>query len=619
MTAVGRPFPLALHAWSYHRDPLRADALRQLLGAGAYLWPAPQSDEERRLLDDGVVRPAAAKPGTALLVRAASDGAATVALADLDAPAYGRLEAHFSPGAKSAWAAAVAAVTDALPVLWTSVRALEHRLPAAACASRLLPGASEIREQPLDGASFGLAFCIAQASFLLELAPPANVLASAELRAGAPTGVDLLDAKLRAAARLLPNVTRFVVAKDQRDEAIGHLAWLRSNENIGHDLNIEGVDSVEETLRLLFPDLDQAMIRYIERMGGPGQVAKSLLRLTLEGRGESPHWRPIANAATIVLEATWPPDEVDRDCHQTTLQFVRAVADRHDDNAGTLPPEPDREWLKSFPESERPAIVAHWVQHALDTGTPLPDLVVPIAREFLSVRPNLRDARLLQLQGSLGRLVGVRLGRPVEGMALLLYAARWWLGTGRTESERLSASYPLAFAFVLSAGTTLSPDSNHHAAAEELFTRWATVARPARASAPWLSLSRARAQLLLFGEATTVVQDLSGLATVPSHQLRLSARRWLAAAHRIGNSPRAAAAELNELRAELDRLAPRRRGPLLHTLCRLAELDAAHTDGDEEGAARNLHKVLHSDSLAAVVAGGDSTNQIRRLRRDYPY
>ena len=144
------------------------------------------------------------------------------------------------------------------------------------------------------------------------------------------------------------------------------------------------------------------------------EVAASLFRVAMSGRSSFPFWRPVAAAAEQLLERPVTP-EMER-----MLRIASAVARRHEDNGGRLT-MPDRQWLDHYPNPLRIRLVAQHVQQAADSGTPDPDAIEALGRQYLLTGGDAFPAHF-ELLGALGRLVAV-LGRPREALAMQREAA----------------------------------------------------------------------------------------------------------------------------------------------------------------------------------------------------
>jgi hypothetical protein len=348
--------------------------------------------------------PAEARVGETLLTAVSEAGGSLWVLTQASDPGT----IGFGVEAERAWRHAAAALPEALPFLWSSVRSARDRGRRAAPLGALArQGAVAVRENLLDGPSFGLPFLLALASLVLERPVPPDVAASGVVEPdGSVLPVARIDEKILVLACLAPRVGRVLVAPADEEAA------RAAAREAGTDLEIRAVATAAEALQEAFGDeLASWGTRAGQDSSARPRIVASLFRLALSGRSHAVSWRPVEAAARAALDG-WP-DLADGD--RRTLEFVAAVAARHDRNAGTLA-EPDPEWLQAMPALLRIEVVAHFVQQSADTGTPDVASAERLARQHLPPACE-AHAGQLRLMGALGRLRSVT-GSPREALAL---------------------------------------------------------------------------------------------------------------------------------------------------------------------------------------------------------
>lgn len=337
------------------------------------------------------------------------------------------------PDASAAWRSAGMALPRSMPLLWRSVEACVRHPPFTSRLGVYQASVGiEEREPLLDGSSFGLCFVLALASFLAECAVPVDIIASARVdERGVLRPVDAIELKIEGVVRLAPAVRRLLVAADQAAEA--------ERASAGR-LEIVAVASAADALRLVFGDsLSDALVGARTDEAKRAELADTLFRLALVGRGAVVDWSPIERAAALALQ-TWTAIDDDQ---RYRLVFARAVAARHARNEGELS-MPTPEWLASQPAALRLGVIAHLVQQSADTGRPsaleaeLFALAHVPAYFENALTPDLEDATIPSLKDAL-----------VPHLKLLGALARLWAATGRVRAA-LALQQQLAHAFVAS-------------------------------------------------------------------------------------------------------------------------------------------------------------------------
>lgn len=489
----------------------------------------------------------------------------------------------FGPDAQASWRSAALALPRSVPVLWRSVHHASRDMPRAAVLDSYLstPGFEE-RDRVLDGPSFGLTFLLLLTAAALDVALPDDIVASAQIddrgRIGA---VDAIADKIAGIVAITPGIRRVLVAAEQRSEGV--------YAAVGQ-IEVIGVSDASDALQRVFGD---TLSRRLADAGSDPdrrvELVSEFFRLALVGRGASIDWSPIERGAAIAL-GEWRLDDDQR----YRLAFARAVAARHERNAGALtPPTPD--WLAAQPVTVRLALLTHLVQQSADVGAPAASETEALALRALPPRVEDRLVAHLKLAGALARLWAVT-GRERHALDAQRCAAQA-LADAFVEYE---SSFPLAEWYRLSG---VLGDSDAFEAAREFHARVLAAGGFGFHGGPYVDLSLARAQVLLACVDAATVDRLEALASnhaVPAH-VRWSAMRWLMAAHRrLNQQPALDAARRTLEGASSD-----------HDMARryvvLARLDDAIFESDHDEAVRLVRR-LHAldpglvDNLLRVSA-----------------
>ncbi|RME71266.1 MAG: hypothetical protein D6776_10505 [Planctomycetota bacterium] len=527
----------ALTLWREEPRALGASDRRELaavLRAAPWCWPSreaePQRFAEARELT-GCESVPALRAGQALLVSVQRNAASLWRIGPPE-PASFDQTAPFDERARRAWEEAALALPRSLPVLWRPVGVLRARLPRAVHLGTYATTGALQPPARLEGASFGLAFFLAQASEVLDCPLPADVVGCATVDAhGALGPVEALDRKLEAVARLAPGVEQIVVAATQRDEA------RRIADELGAPWRIRGESRADRALAALLSP-ERVAERLVDAGADPetrSALVRSFYRLAM-GRRDAVHvWRPVARAARLALDR-WPDlDPAER----YWLRFAEAVALRHDGKPAALP-LPERVWLERLPRSERTAHLAHLVQQAADTGSPEPEAIGPLLEHELPATVHEAFAPQLQLLGALARLEAVT-GRPRHALERQLAVLEGWLERFRPEE----ASYPLAEAYRLAGA--LGDEAAFERAAQ-LETEISALGAFPGDGAQYVEVARGRALAALgrFGQARELLEPrLEDPATVD--HVAAAACRALAAIHAATGEGAARRAVLEQL------------------------------------------------------------------------
>ncbi len=211
------------------------------------------------------------------------------------------------------------------------------------------------RPLPLDGASLGLPAALAAVSRLLDLPPPPDLVATAEV---------LPDGRLQSVAGLLkkldllrawtPRVQTLIVAQDQPDTAPDPARRPR----------IVPARDLSEAIAIAWPQLDtQGLADHIlDRLSPPDRplLARQLFSLLMRGGPRVLGWRVVRQLAEGLA------DSLEGDARWEALTAA-AIAARHSgDNDLPLPANIPA----TLPASLRLEVLAHRLQHAADRADP---------------------------------------------------------------------------------------------------------------------------------------------------------------------------------------------------------------------------------------------------------
>ncbi len=404
-------------------SPAERARLATALASGPWCWP-----REARLEGVGVGLAGPRPPvpiGSCLLVTHSE----VVSGLWLDSLPRGveAIERPLGPDAQAAWQAAVTALHRALPYLTARPRGWD-RLPRGLyrVAYQALSGHRPAAGAVVDGPSFGLAFLLGRASYLMEHPVPVTMVASATVAAdGNLGGVDGLRGKLEVISQWARQVRTLLVAASQRDE------WQAQAEALEIELEILGFDRASQVLEHVFA----AHLRQrIEGMVGEAreELTERMFRLTLGERSELVDWLPVV-ATTARARAVWRPD--DSSSLGWRLLFAQAVAARHEGRAVelTLPPP---ELFASLPHPRKLGVAAHLVMHTADAGSPHPSEVEAFVAPLLE-RTDSAEAQ--KLVGARARQLARR-GEFLKALTMQQRAARYFEAVDAHDQ----LSYPLS-------------------------------------------------------------------------------------------------------------------------------------------------------------------------------
>ena len=250
------------------RPHVGADALR----AGPWCWPRDGERLERALARLGPLP--APRVGSIAAITVQQD---TVVLWHVARGQRGVTGATLGPAVRVSWREAGIAVPRGLPVLWNSMHDATARLPDITylASVRSAPGVPDLR-YPIDGPSFGLAFCLSLASIVLDCPLPGDLVASAAVDAAGNVGpVGGLEQKVAGLIRMAPHVTRLIVAAPQRLEAEAHA---------GTHLRVVPVSHAAEAIDVAFAErLSDLIVAAGEDPQRRDELTASFFRLALMG------------------------------------------------------------------------------------------------------------------------------------------------------------------------------------------------------------------------------------------------------------------------------------------------------------------------------------------------
>ena len=479
--------------------PFQRGQWRRRYGYAPWCWSAesPRDQRPQPVLQPGQV---------ALL--GVSDTAATLWLLEPDARQEPGL-AGLGQAALLAWQRANEAL-GALPVLWHPLASAKARPVLArevvshgVAGKWALPGV--LVGDAIDGASYGLPFLLAQASLALNRPVPPDLASSATVAEDGTLGlVAQLGAKIELLNRQAPGIRRLLVAAEQQAEA---------ESMAGPHLQVIGVSSATAALRATWDDLEEAFVAVGLDAAQRAWLIDQLVALAFGARDALTDWTSIHRTATLALERWRDLSAPDR----RNLAFVRAVAQRHENNRGELR-IPSRAEHAQMPEPYRTRLVAQVLQQAADTATPSPAAALAFAARTLAVRGPAAFPPHLEALGATARLHAA-VGAFGAALALAAEATRAWLD----RNMPADASYPLCL-WLRVAGATGDREWQEALAAKDR-----VAARLGADGGPYVRLAWG-VGLAVREECAAAIPILHALldepATLP-HHVRHSAARWL--------------------------------------------------------------------------------------------
>lgn len=557
------------------RPHIGADALR----AGPWCWPREGERLERAIARLGAMP--MPHIGSIPAITVQHD---TVVLWQVARGERGGTGATLGPAVRASWREAGIAVPRGLPVLWNSMHDATARLPDITylASIRSSPGVPDLR-YPIDGPSFGLAFCLSLASIVLDCPLPGDLVASAAVDAAGNVGpVGGLEQKVAGLIRMAPHVTRLIVAAPQR---------LEAEEHAGTHLRIVPVTHAAEAVDVAFAErLSGLIVAAGEDRQRQDELTASFFRLALMGSDVLVDWAPVRRGARLALDRWADQPEAAR----YELEFAHAVAARHDVNSGAVGMPPDG-WLATRPRMIRTQVIAHLVQQSADAGVPAPSVIEPQALALLDHDIGESSAPELRLRGALARL------QAVTGRA----------GDALTCQERLAHAFAAIYAdgdiaYPLSEWARLAGALGDSASLQraQVFHDRMLGAGAYRGLGPrYVELALIRGRLLVDPDdraAREMAAQLGADAALPDH-VRWCADRWAGV-----------------MRGEALRQAAQGGAPLAMRNLALAELDAALAAGDVAAADTRVDALERYDPgpVGHLRRAGASAAEVARL---YPY
>jgi hypothetical protein len=278
------------------------------------------------------------------------------------------------------------------------------------------------RPLPLDGASLGLPAALAAVSRLLDLPPPAHLVATAEvLPDGRLQGVAGLLKKLDLLRSWTPRVQTLIVAADQpdRDPGCPRMPRLAPARDLAEaialawpQLDTRGL--ADHILSRLSPQDRPLLARQLFSLlmrGGPRVLGWRVVRLVAEGLADR------LEADALLQEAAWE------------ARTAAAIAARHSgDNDLPLPASVPA----SLPASLRLDLLAQRLQHAADRNDP--DWEELVAEALAAAQANGLLEESARLYGAAGRLLA-SWGELERAEALLDQACASWQALYREEQS----------------------------------------------------------------------------------------------------------------------------------------------------------------------------------------
>jgi hypothetical protein len=517
-------------------------------------------------------------------------------------PRLGQVE--FTGSARTALRLAEQRVSRDLPLLFDP-----EASPEGWSARRLLTNG----EQSLGGSSFGLSFCLAFASLMIDVALPADLIASAAVSAdGELEGVDeaALAHKLRLIHDWAPGIRTVLVASDNGAYA----------ESIAQELSasyeVVRASSLQAALETAFPNLVEALEARFNDAQRRQHAARRLFAIVRDGSSSLLSWRGVAAScqwlAARLLEGSEALLEV---------RFAEAVARRH---AGEELPCPlDFEWVERMPRPLRLRVVAHLIEHSRFHEPAERQAIRDFAETVLATRELDDGPEDLAVLGALGRnyavfrehdaaerclsrgLRGWRKLGPIEHSSFVLSEWIRILGlAGRVEELRAlllpsldAPSHPLDG---VASELLLSPRAS---GVSRSFVRFA--------------LGRAFVQASALAEALRFLENSAeaSWSLTPVH-LQASRLRWLARARKLSGEPDRA----SQAAAELDRMAKTNREA--EFAAALAEIDVALDENRDPSSALQKLRQLEPQAVSQLETQSSVTfapDLAKAIATYYPY
>ena len=472
---------------------------------------------------------------------------------------------------------------EAMELAHSLARRWSPTLAYPGCARRESPRASLLwcpsaAPRTLEGASFGLAFVLAESSRIMGHSVPADLCASATIRSDGALGrVEGLESKLRAIAAAALRVRRVLVAREQLAEAEDHIA------KHGLLLHALGYDHVRSAIDAVFHEVANEP---------PAEWADP----TNRERGIAEHYEhahqgpPRPDWSSVVRAARWL---VERAPESPRAAFALAISQRHAGApAATIP------WNDEHGDRWGLAHVAQVVQAAADAGDEQCETYALRALALADQCP--AEPGAIRARGAIARAFAILRDYPRAAEQAEIAARRW-----ERRDERSAAS--MVVCEWLRVASVLGD--------ERAFERAAALRPWFEASATSLSyfdLAECAGLVRLgrFDEALRVAERAPTSADAQSYVGR-SMARWQARAW----SGRGEAARASEVREALHRVAPE------SIEVALTELDRAIEARDASAATLAWEAIVAQSPQGTrwLVERASVAERARVLADEYPY
>jgi hypothetical protein len=575
-----------------HRQVADGDhcRVRGALRKGPWCWPTDPADR-RKVADTFGVSPGPVGRGQVLLlaVKAKEGAGSLLRLEPVEGTGDGRDRIPLHGDARDAAMRAERLASRHLPILFDP-GALFRQTRWEARTVWLDARDPDLR---LEGSSYGAAMLLAWASLILDhAAVPDDLVASAALGDdGRLQPVDGLAVKLRLVVDHAPTVRRFVVAKEQEEEARRLAEGFPADERP----QIVGCADAAALLDVAFPGLASTLPPQLRDPTRARTAARQLFRLAMLGDVPLLGWKHVAVAAGAVREV-FSADAPERGY----ADFAESVARRHEGEPAVLP-WPPASALEEMPAVIAQAYCAHVVQAASDGASDEVSIYTERALARLPADPRLQHDGDLRLRGAVGRALA-RMRRWDEAREQLRLAVEGWFDLLRPHDASLAACELLRVAGIRG-------NADEVRAAHDLAIRVRQDARCDFLSRAFLDLAIARAYCQAGDPAAGLhTLDAGDLVLVRAH-VKESAARWRARCLDALGRPE----EADRVREGLGAEAP-------HSIFGLyAGLDRALRDGDPAVALEALRRADARLIRFSYESTTDPRERARRVADESPY
>ncbi len=272
-------------------------------------------------------------------------------------------------------------------------------------------------DERLEGGSFGLAMLLANASYLLDVAVPSSIAATACVEAdGSVGGVDGLLQKMRLVVESGLGIRTLLVASTQRNEA----EQIRTN--LGSAIEICGASTIAEALTIAFPDLERSICQHRSEPERAHRTASEIFRLTVAGTGRLVSWKGVVASARAIERSLEGQSDGASVRALWEARVATAIAQRHEGQVALI--ASSDEDFERYPHAIRTRLWAHVVQSAADCNDEEAWAAIEKVRSRLP-EPRARHADDLRLAGALGRAYAA-VGQYADAFEMLGEACRGW-------------------------------------------------------------------------------------------------------------------------------------------------------------------------------------------------